>query len=574
LTHLSKKIREDEKILLAVLPFGVPLIPPMGISCLKTYLLQNGYENVKLVDVILESGFKTIYDKYFETLKGFLPENKKFDGHHFYDIGDIVLQHQMMTFLNCQDERQYGELVKKIIYHTFYIHVTEKEILELNNIIEKFFSHLENYLTQILDKEKPAVLGLSVYNNNLPASFFAAKLARKIFPKILTVMGGNVFVGDLEIGTPSFGMFLEKTTDFVDKIIIGEGEILFLKLLRGEFPDSQKIFTKKDINESILQLSSVRTPDFSDFNLSDYPCIGAYTSRSCPFQCSFCAETMAWGKYRKKEVNKCISEFIELFQKYGKQLFFLTDSLLNPLIDSLSEALIESGHSFYWDGYLRADKHVCCIENTIRWRRAGFYRARMGLESGSQNILDLMGKKITVEQSKKALKCLAHAGIKTTTFWIIGHPGETEADFLLTLNFLEEMKDNIYEAICIPFRYSIAGQVNSNEWFKNYKAFPLYPQESISQLIVQPWVLQCEPSREETYNRAIRFLKHCNDIGIPSPFYFSEVLKTENRWKMLQPNAVPSQAEFINGHYLEENKNVQELITYHTTMNDDGDFKF
>lgn len=94
---------------------------------------------------------------------------------------------------------------------------------------------------------------------------------------------------------------------------------------------------------------------------------------------------------------------------------------------------MQSGKCFYWDGFLRADKHVCDPANTLLWRRGGFYRAKLGVESGSLKILEKMGKKITLQQIKDAVSSLAYAGIKTTTFWVIGHPGETEEDFHMTL---------------------------------------------------------------------------------------------------------------------------------------------
>ena len=69
------------------------------------------------------------------------------------------------------------------------------------------------------------------------------------------------------------------------------------------------------------------------------------------------------------------------------QLFLLTDSLLNPVMDDLSRELIAGDHSIYWDGYLRADASVCDPDRTIRWRQGGFYRARLGLESASPGVL-------------------------------------------------------------------------------------------------------------------------------------------------------------------------------------------
>ena len=54
------------KILLGLLPFWTPLIPPLGISCLKSYLQKRGYQ-IKTIDVNIEEPFADIYHNYFNT---------------------------------------------------------------------------------------------------------------------------------------------------------------------------------------------------------------------------------------------------------------------------------------------------------------------------------------------------------------------------------------------------------------------------------------------------------------------------------------------------------------------------
>ena len=76
----------------------------------------------------------------------------------------------------------------------------------------------------------------------------------------------------------------------------------------------------------------------------------------------------------------------------------------------------------------------------------------------------LISTKITTEQIKSAVASLAKAGIKTTTYWIAGYPGETEEDFQQTLDLIEEMKNDIYEAEANPFWYYLNALVKSDEW--------------------------------------------------------------------------------------------------------------
>ena len=231
--------------------------------------------------------------------------------------------------------------------------------------------------------------------------------------------------------------------------------------------------------------------------------------------------------------------------------------------------------SIYWEGWLRVDNQVCRTENTFKWRKGGFYHARLGIESGSGYILELMGKKITVDQIKTALFNLAQAGIKTSTLWIIGYPGETEADFQQTLDLIEESKDNIYEAEGTPFWYHINGQVNSNKWLVEKKHMLLYPEQAKPMLITQTWVLDCEPGRETIYNRLNRFIKHLHKLGIPNTYSLQEIDEADKRWIKLHKNAVPPFINFKNrGVYLKENKTVKKISFAQNTLNREIDFGF
>jgi radical SAM superfamily enzyme YgiQ (UPF0313 family) len=562
--HLNFK--EREKILLVLLPYWTSLIPPLGISCLKSYLQAHGYE-VKTADANIEKDFRDIYNLYFETLKQYIPGEKR---GNFYNVGNDVLRNHMMAHLNREDEEAYIQLIKIVIDRTFFTPVTSSQVVELDKIIRDFYIKLADYFLGLLEEAGAGVLGLSVYNGSLPASMFAFRMAKEHYPHLKTVMGGGVFADQLGVGSPNFRSFLEKTP-YIDKIIVGEGERLFLKWLQGELPESSRVYTLGDIDGEVLDLSAAAIPDFSDFSIESYPSMASYVSRSCPFQCSFCSETVQWGKYRRKGAEQIVGELKKLYKTYGTQLFLMGDSLLNPVMNELSEALLEEDTAIYWDGYLRADVLVCDLENTLGWRRGGFYRARLGVESGSARVLEAMGKGIGPGQIKAAVSALASAGIKTTTYWVIGHPGETEEDFRQTLELVEELKENIYEADCNPFNFYLTGQVRSGEWKE--KSRYLYPVSAGDMLVAQTWTLELEPLREEIYKRISRFMAHCRALGIPNPYSLRDIYEADERWRRLQRNAVPPVMDFKKG-YIDECKKVQKLIIAPTAMDHDEEWGF
>ena len=266
-----------------------------------------------------------------------------------------------------------------------------------------------------------------------------------------------------------------------------------------------------------------------------------------------------------------VAELTRLYEKHGYQSFLLSDSLLNPIITELADELYHSEVSFYWDGYLRVDQEVCDEQKTLGWRKGGFYRARLGVESGSQRVLDLMNKKITPRQIKAAIKNLAHAGIKTTTYWIIGYPGETEEDFQQTMKLVEELKNDIYEAEFNAFWYYASGQVNSDNWAG--KSVFLYPGTAVDMLVLPTRILDLYPGREETYRRLKRIYEHSCNLGIPNPYSLYDIFKADERWEKLHKNAVPSLLKLKEkGETINECKFVKEFFAAQETHTLEGDW--
>ncbi len=559
----------DERILLALMPFWDPQIPPLGPAVLKSALQEHGYD-AQTVDLNIELPFRTIYRKYFDHLIEMVPAERR---RHLYNIGHEVLKNHLSAHQNHRAEAEYLHLVQDLVYKTFYTAVSVEQARELTEIIRQFYVNLESYLRELFLRVRPTVLGISVYTGSTAASLFAFKLARELDPTVRTIMGGGVFFSDLAVGSPNYTVFLEKAVH-IDKIVIGEGERPLLDFVKGNLAEGEKAIISQEKPGYRMDLSSAPEPDFSGFDLRYYTHLATYTSRSCPFQCNFCVETTYWGKFRKKDPQRIAGEMSRLSHRYGNQLFVLCDCLLNPVISELSRRLVDREMSIYWDGYIRADRPTCDRENTLLWRKGGFYRARLGLESGSQRILDLMDKCITIEQIKSSVAAIASAGIKTATMWVIGYPGETEADFLNTLRLIEEMKDDIYEADCNPFWYYLTGQLNSETWDKNHKSRLLYPESAGDMLMQQTWIVDSEPSREETYRRVNRFIDFCRKLGIPNPYTLQETEAADERWHHLHKNAVPPMSAFRSQkNPIVENLAVEQLQTAEI-IEDNGDWGF
>ena len=561
---------KEQTVLLGVPPFWDPLQPPVGVAMIKGYLQKRGY-TARTVDMNIKEEFLEIYDRYFSLIKKYVPED---NWGNLYSIGHFVLQNQAMAHFNHSDEERdkYIELVKILVYKTFFVHFDDRQAGELIEIMDEHYSRLTNIVIHLLETENPGVVGLTANTGTYPAALFIFKLVKKLRPRIKTILGGNVFADQLAIGSPNYEYLLEISGDYIDKIMIGQGEKLLYQYLEGEMDDSKRVYTNKDIKGGTIPFPEADLPDLSDYNVVAYSYLGATGSASCKYQCSFCNSVKYYGEFRQKNIPQLVSEMTQQYNKYGVQLYFMTDAMLNPIIDDLADEFLKSDITLYYDAFFRVDDKTGDIENTLRWRRGGFYRARMGVESGSQRVLDSIGKEATLQQTRDTIKGLAYAGIKTTTYWVAGLPGETEEDFQQTLELLEELKNDIWQAEIAQFDYYYDGQASSEQWAA--KRMLLYPEWAKHMLVSQSWILDCPPSREETYFRIFRFVRRCKELGIPNPYSLREINLADERWKVLHKNAVPTMMDFKKRAYIDDTKEIKKLIFVTSEWKDEGEFSF
>jgi len=156
---------------------------------------------------------------------------------------------------------------------------------------------------------------------------------------------------------------------------------------------------------------------------------------------------------------------------------------------------------------------------------------------------------------------------------VIGHPGETEEDFRQTLALLEELKNDIWQAECNPFTYFYTGQAKGDEWAGKRRL--LYPESAGDMLLSRTWVLDCEPSRRECYDRVFRFVEHCKKLGIPNPYSADEIYHADERWKRLHKNAVPPLVDLIDNKWdRDDRENVKMFVALPGREVEEGDFDF
>jgi len=160
------------------------------------------------------------------------------------------------------------------------------------------------------------------------------------------------------------------------------------------------------------------------------------TSRGCPFNCSFCSNTVFGRTFRSYSVDYIMKMISVLSNDYKiKDLTIYDENLAleRKRMVELCNRLIDAEGDLTWSCDARVD---CVDDETLSLMYAAGCRSIwFGMESGNQNILDRYNKKITLKDCDRAVMLCRRNNIKATGSFIIGGPGETAETIKDTIRF-------------------------------------------------------------------------------------------------------------------------------------------
>ena len=168
-----------------------------------------------------------------------------------------------------------------------------------------------------------------------------------------------------------------------------------------------------------------------------------FTSRGCPQQCAFCAGHNIMGrKVRRRSVAHVVAEIKWLKSEFGiKEFHILDDNFTSDRVYVIAfcNALLDSELGIYWScpNGVRIDS--LDEEMLDVMRSSGCYALFVGIESGSQRVLDSMNKNLRLSQIKDTVVLIKRKGFKVTGFFILGYPGETEEEMRRTIQFSKSL---------------------------------------------------------------------------------------------------------------------------------------
>jgi radical SAM superfamily enzyme YgiQ (UPF0313 family) len=375
---------------------------------------------------------------------------------HAYSLGEDQKEQAIM--------RPYVPL--GILYVSAWL---EKHDYE-NSVFDSTFSVFDSLCEQLL-QQKPDVVGIYT---NLMTKLNVLRIIR--FIKSEDVLSNcKVVLGGPEVRHHVHN-FLGHGADF---IVLGEGEETMLELVR-HLDTGQSLLSEitgiayKDSDGKIVQ--NPERPKIKDVDILPFPnrlkvdmslyfdawktkhgmsAASVNTMRGCPYTCKWCSTAVYGQSYRRRSPKLVVDEMEWIQKQYSVDTIWFVDDVFtvsHVWLQEFADEVELRGLDLPYECITRADR---MNEEVIRnLKRSGCFRVWIGAESGSQRVIDLMDRRVDVNQVREMIQLSKKHGIETGTFIMLGYPGETEADIYETLEHLKRSDPDHYT---ITVAYPIKG---------------------------------------------------------------------------------------------------------------------
>ena len=327
------------------------------------------------------------------------------------------------------------------------------------------------HLRALLTRFSPGAVGFSATTPTIKSAARLAQLVKECRPDTVTIVGGPHASALPEETLREFPVF--------DFLVYGEGEATLRELcirlrdggessvVAGIAYRSEHEIVRTPPRPLIADLDSIPFParDLIDYSVqaghssrgfsNSVLSTELFTSRGCPVGCSFCAIQATFGQsvrfrdpvFIEEEVTRMVREHRFNHVVIADDTFTLKPDRAAAICELLERSGIAS-----WNCDTRVNAVSADLLKTMK--RCGCEKVAFGVESGSQRILDLIGKGIGVGQVADAVRWAKEAGIRHIEGnFIIGcDPSETEAELALTRDLIRSLPWTFVSvAVVVPY---------------------------------------------------------------------------------------------------------------------------
>jgi len=455
------------KLALIATPYTHPTCPPLGPAVLSAYLQKNlSAADVSVFDLSLDyylSAFAAI-DEGSLNIK--LKEMDEQTSAHNLNQAVSFLKTWQPAHSDLKEYHHWATIFLRFenIFNAFMASMAEKALTgqSIPKRIERFFEEL----IQPVLAGTPDLVGFSIlYQHQVVFAALLAKMIKRHSTAKIIAGGACISVmsePEKLLSTPLAKIDNDAPDillkDFFDYLLPGEGELGLHHLCQTKSPSDLATvpnliyFSNNDLHinpPATPKIEDLPHPDFSHFKLDKYltpePVLPLMTSRGCPWaKCTFCTHHHSSLRYRTRRIDDCVAEISFLQKQYDCNLFYFYDEMIPaPRFKKLAEHIIDAGLTVNYGAYAKPLK-TFSAELCHLLQRSGCRILQWGVESGSQRILDLMGKGTDIQEVEKVLSNASKAGIYNLTFVLFGFPSETTEELQQTLTFLDRNRTNIH----------------------------------------------------------------------------------------------------------------------------------
>lgn len=388
-----------------------------------------------------------------------------------------------------QDDEKEQEIMRPypplgILYLSGYL---EEQGIE-NEVYDTTFSSKQDFRLYLLH-HKPHIIGIYVNLMTKLNVLETIRFVKENLPDTVIILGGPEVRYSAE-------NFLRYGADY---IVIGEGEETMAELVKhlmlvpaGEqgreyghditspqavagvaFLDNDK-FVQTAERQKIKDLNELSVPNRKKINLHLYlqawrerhgkNALSVSTMRGCPYTCKWCSRAVYGLSYRRRNADKVVEELVQIKKDYNPDsLWFVDDvfTISHKWLSAFRDELRKHNLLIPYECITRADR---LNEEVIAiLKETGCFRVWIGAESGSQKVIDLMDRRVDVNQVRDMIKLTRKHGIEAGTFIMLGYPGETEKDIEETIHHLKESNPD-------HFTITVAYPIKGTELYEEVEA--------------------------------------------------------------------------------------------------------